>query len=270
MSLQRTRIETAMSKPVPLTDAEWEKVVDDLNALNMTEMLSTLAAVTDASKRKLLQDQAKLVLSTKCGWEGSWQRINFAFSVVNDKKITFYPNDLEADQADDARNFLTPSWPVRGSMAGRAMFDTINQAAVRAISEVNPASIALDAEFAGSLFASMGQFGFTKPARGDVEKVNGKWRLSSSSSIPVPPGTTKSGMYHTHGGGIGNTGAEVASGDDIMIMVAQKVFSFIGTPQGHIKKLTPNVLLYCGRSATARVQARDTQIAGSQIDQRSP
>jgi hypothetical protein len=50
-------------------------------------------------------------------------------------------------------------------------------------------------------------------------------------------------MYHTHGAGIANPGAELPSGDDIMIMRAQGVFSFIGTPNNHIKKFTPNALL---------------------------
>ena len=244
MSVERMRFESEIKKPSPnwgTTAAPYSGAIHDLNALNMTEMLATLNRVAPPRRPDVLAN-AEAVLKKGLGWTGSFDRIRFALDVVTNRKITWYPDDLPDDQADDARNFLESLLKSARTRAGSAVFDYANYAAIAAIEEINPLSVAVDAEYAGSIFESGGMFGFSKPRRGTVTRVGGKWTLSSDSSVPVPIGT-KVAMYHTHGGGIANAGAEFFSGDDIMVAIARKQMSYLGTPLGRVKKITPNDLL---------------------------
>ena len=78
-------------------------------------------------------------------------------------------------------------------------------------------------------------FGFTAAVQGGAK--------DSDPNVPVPPGTDSVGIYHTHGNGVNNSGAEVFSGDDIIICKKLGRFSYLGSPRGSIKKLIPSNLM---------------------------
>ena len=125
MSMQRAQFEAELRKAQP----DWPNPIDNLNALNMTEMLDTLNS-TAAAKRPDVLTKAEEIMRTQRGWTGSYERIKFASDALNDHKITWYPADLPDDQADDVRNFLQQFFRITNSRAGTAVFDTLDKAAI--------------------------------------------------------------------------------------------------------------------------------------------
>jgi Domain of unknown function (DUF4329) len=230
MSQQRDLFEAELRKPQP----NWEVVIDNLNALAMFEMLPALAPLT-AALRTQIAGKARSILETQRGWAGAGDRIDFAVDVVNDRKITSWSSTVPDNQVDDARDFLANLLRPANSNAGRTAFQNTDDAAIAAILEINPSSIAINREFSGTVFRRGGGFGFTPPVRGGA--------TDSNPNVPVPPGTVAVAMYHTHGNGVGHPGGEVFSGDDIFICKSMGRFSYLGTPSGRIKKLTPSALM---------------------------
>jgi hypothetical protein len=230
MSQQRDLFEAELRKPQP----NWEVAIDNLNALAMFEMLPALAPLTAALRTQIVS-MARSILETQRGWAGAADRIDFAVDVVNDRKITSWSGTVPDNQVDDARDFLANLLRPANSNAGRAAFRNLDDAAIAAILEINPSSIAINREFSGTVFQQGVSFGFTSPVRGGA--------TDSNPNVPVPAGTVAAAMYHTHGNGVRHPGGEVFSGDDIVICIRMRRFSYLGTPTGHIKKLTPSALM---------------------------
>jgi hypothetical protein len=230
MSLERSRFEAELRKDSP----DWTVAVDNLNALSMPEMLATLMNLSPAVRADVLK-QVFRILGSQRGWSASVNRIDFAMDVVSARKITSWAHDVLDAQVEDARNFLVNLLSPRSSQAERGAFSTPDAAAIAALVEINPVSIAINREFAGSIYKSGQNFGFTRPKRGNER--------DSDPDVPVPAGSKAVGNYHTHGNGVGNKGAEFPSGDDIMVMKRLRRLMYIGTPAGKIKKATPTEIL---------------------------
>lgn len=117
------------------------------------------------------------------------------------------------------------------SKAGR-IFPSEDEAAIAAIEEINPVSIARNIEFAGRIVERDTGFTFT-PARTLNLKDN---------SDPGPKIAGSIGSYHTHSGEFEATD-EVFSPSDKAKATLGKELSFFGTPRGRILKYTPIDLL---------------------------
>jgi hypothetical protein len=230
MSQQRDLFEAELRKPQP----NWDVAIDNLNALAMFEMLPALAPLTPALRTQVVSN-ARRILDTQRGWTGAADRIDFAVDVVNDRRLTSWSSGVPDNQVDDARDFLANLLRPANSGAGRTSFGNTDAAAIAAILEINPSSIAINREFSGTVFQRGASFGFTAPVRGGA--------TDSNPNVPVPPGTVAVAIYHTHGNGVGHPGGEVFSGDDIFICIKLGRFSYVGTPSGRIKKLTPSALM---------------------------
>jgi hypothetical protein len=230
MSQQRDLFEAELRKAQP----NWDVAIDNLNALAMFEMLPALTPLTPALRTQVVS-MARSILDTLRGWTGAADRIDFAADVVNDRRLTSWSNTVPDNQVDDARDFLANLLRPANSKAGRTAFVSTDDAAIAAILEINPSSIAINREFSGTVFQRGGSFGFTPPVRGGA--------TDSDPNVPVPPGTAAAAIYHTHGNGVGHPGGEVFSGDDIFICIKLGRFSYVGTPSGRVKKLTPSALM---------------------------
>lgn len=122
--------------------------------------------------------------------------------------------------------------PPSQSRAGMP-FATADAAAIAAIDEILPVSVNANWEFSGAIVKNKaGKFSFTYPET--LEEQN-----SSNSDPAIPFGTTRIGVYHTHGGSTGKNNSENFSPEDIIIANGKKVISYLGTPSGKIKKLVP-------------------------------
>lgn len=230
MSIQRTRFEEEVQKAQP----NWEAAIDNLSALAMFEMLPALATLQDTVRGRVLE-QARQILGLQRQWLGARDRIEFACDVVHDRRLTSWSRDLPEDQVEDARSFLITLLRPGKSRAKQTIFLNLDSAAIAAIEEINPTSIAINREFSGTVFQRGPSFGFTAPVRGGA--------TDSEPNVPVPPGTTPRAIYHTHGNGVKQAGAEVFSPDDMFICGRLGRFSYLGTPSNRIKKLIPSSLM---------------------------
>lgn len=227
MSVQRDRFAAEVAKPQP----DWETAVDNLG-LAMFEMLPALAAAQPVVRAEVVR-QARRILVTQRGWQGAFDRIDFAADVVNDWRLTSWPQSLPDAQVEDARNFLIDLLKPANSGAGRTLFPTADAAAIAAIDEISPTTNAIRIEFSGSIFQRGSSFSFTPPERGEA--------TSSNANVPVPAGTRRIGPYHTHPDV--NKNAENFSPEDLMICRSGQFIFYLGTPSGRIKKLIPPSLL---------------------------
>jgi len=235
MSDERDRFEAEVRRPQP----DWDTAIDKLSSLAMFEMLPSLTSLQPASRTEVVQ-QARRILASVRGWQGACDRIEFAADVITDQRLTSWPGSLPDEQVEDARNFLINLLRPASSQAGRAGFPNADAAGIAAIQEVNPISIAVKLEFSGSVF-QRGRgtfFGFTPPKKGET--------TASDPNVPVPAGTTKVAIYHTHGTGYQNSSAaESFSVEDREICKQQSkrsghlVFNYLGTPSGRILKFVP-------------------------------
>lgn len=234
MSAQRSTFESEVKGPSP----DWTKAIDNLNALAMFEMLPALAGLP-STLRKTVVSQAWKLLSVQRNWKGSYHRIDFAAEVVTDQKVNQNDSRAPAEQIEDATNFLITLLKPAKSKAVHSGFGSADDAAIAALQEIIPTTKAVGLEFAGSIFSLSGSFRFTAPKRGDA--------TGSESNVPVPPGTTALGMYHTHPAN--NANAENFSPPDLIICRGNPKLklpprvSYLGTPSGKIKKLIPPGLL---------------------------
>lgn len=228
MSRERDQFEAEVRKPRP----DWTVAIDRLNSLAMFEMLPALSGLNRDQLNDVL-GQARRILNTERHWYGAFDRVEFAAFVVVNQSV---PDNvsLPADQLDDARRFLLNRLRRSPSRAGTVAFPTMDTAAIAAIDEIGSASRAINREFSGSIFQRGASFSFTAPEQGGA--------TDSNPNVPVPHGTTVVASYHTHGNSQGG-GAELASGEDIMISIRLRRISYIGTPAGHIKKIIPRDLL---------------------------
>lgn len=233
MSVQRDRFEAEVRQPQP----NWETAIDNLSSLAMFEMLPTLANLQPASRTEVVR-QARRILASIRGWIGAFDRIEFATDVISDRRLTSWPGNLPDEQVDDARNFLINLLKPTTSQAGRARYPNADEAGIAAVQEVNPISIAIKLEFSGSVFQQGTFFGFTPSQKGEAQ--------ASDPNVPVPVGTTKVAIYHTHGTGHQNSSAaESFSIEDREICKQQSklyghlVFNYLGTPSGRILKFVP-------------------------------
>lgn len=127
--------------------------------------------------------------------------------------------------------------PPSQSRAGRS-FNTADAAAIAAIDEILPVSVNNNIEYSGAIVRnSAGKFLFTYAET--LEEPD-----ASNSDPRIPVGTKQIGLYHTHGGGgEGKNNSESFSPQDIIIANGKKIFSYLGTPSGRIKKIVPPALL---------------------------
>jgi len=148
---------------------------------------------------------------------------------------------LPKDQVDEVRRYVVAAALPKNSQAKVMAFASADAAAIRAIAEISPATAAARVEFSGSIYKSSG-IRFTPPKMGGAS--------GSEAAVPVPQGTTRVASYHTHPAN--NPNAENFSPEDIAIcrglkhgnvVLVAPVISYLGTPSGHVKKLTPPALL---------------------------
>lgn len=233
MTVQRDRFEGEVRRPQP----NWETAIDHLSSLAMFEMLQSLASLQAVLRDEVLR-QARRILASLRGWVGACDRIDFAIDVIKDRKLTSWPKDLPDEQVEDARNFLITLLRPSKSQAGRVTYRTADAAGIAAVQEVNPISIAVKAEFSGAVYQLGSFFSFTPPKKGEA--------TASDPNVPVPAGTTKVAIYHTHGAGYQNSSAaESFSIEDREISKQQSkrsgqlVFNYLGTPSGKVLKFIP-------------------------------
>jgi uncharacterized Zn-binding protein involved in type VI secretion len=85
-----------------------------------------------------------------------------------------------------------PAPPGPGQPSAQS-FASQEAAAIAALSEANPQSIAANQEYGGLIYRNAdGTYGYTVPSPGDGTSFN-------PSSVSAPPGATVVGDYHTHG-----------------------------------------------------------------------
>jgi hypothetical protein len=104
----------------------------------MFEILPALAPLTPALRTHVVSN-ARSILHKQRGWTGAADRIDFAADVVNDRRLTSWSSTVPDNQVDDARD-------------GRTAFVNTDGAAIAAILEINPTSIAINREFSGTVF----------------------------------------------------------------------------------------------------------------------
>jgi Domain of unknown function (DUF4329) len=234
MSTQRSTFEGE----VHAVDPNWNRALNNLNALSMSEMLDTLAGLPPDLRKKVLS-QAWHILSADRQWKGSYDRIDFAGEVVTDLRLGQGDTRAPPDQVETATNFLIARFKPAKSQALSIGFPTADAAAVAALKEILPTTNAVGLEFAGSIFSQGSSFRFTKPKRGEA--------TSSEANVPIPGGTKLVAMYHTHPSI--NPNASNFSPQDIIICRGNATLkipprvSYLGTPAGKVKKLTPPDLL---------------------------
>jgi hypothetical protein len=113
-------------------------------------------------------------------------------------------------------------------------FATANEAAIAAISEINPRSIRGSQEFGGTIYQSSNKrFSYTRPNPGGMSSV----RTDST----IPPGARDVGRYHTHGSTQNYTDEDFSDGpgEDLDKCHDRGTPSWVGTPKGAIKKAIP-------------------------------
>jgi hypothetical protein len=112
-------------------------------------------------------------------------------------------------------------------------FATPNEAAIAAISEINPRSIRESQEFGGTIYQRNGRFSYTTPNAGGGSSV-----VTASA---IPPGAKDVGRYHTHGSTQNYTDEDFSDGPkgDIKLCRDRGTPSWLGTPKGAIKKAIP-------------------------------
>lgn len=234
MSTQRTIFETEIKKPAP----DWIKAIDNLNALAMFEMLPSLDGL-NAELREEVVSQAWSILSVDRNWRGSYERIQFASEVVTNQQVNRKDTRVASEQITDAVNFLIAHLTPRPTKAVNFSFLKADEAAITALREIIPLTNAIGVEYAGSIYSQGGKYRFTRPQKGEA--------MSSPSNVPIPAGSTAIGTYHTHPNN--NPNSENFSPGDIAIARGNSAaglpprISYLGTPSGSIKKLTPPELL---------------------------
>lgn len=109
-------------------------------------------------------------------------------------------------------------------------FNTVDEAAIAAINEINPRSIAQNIEYGGRIYMKPdGKFSYTDAVQG------GPWSIDPGQH---PPGTNLAGTYHTHAGPFG--APYQFSKQDQIAARANMVPEYLGTPTGAIKKYSPS------------------------------
>jgi hypothetical protein len=111
-------------------------------------------------------------------------------------------------------------------------FSTADAAAIAAIQEINPTSIAKKWEYAGRIYQRAGKFFFTRATT----------LKSPDDSQAGPKITTNVGTYHTHAGAFAPTD-EIFSPKDLLKATFGKEYAYLGTPYQRIIKFTPIDLL---------------------------
>jgi uncharacterized protein DUF4329 len=238
MSVQRDRFEAELRKPSP----DWSVALNNLSALAMFEMLPTLEAVpvNGLITRQQVVDQATALFSNGISRPtGPEARITWAARVMTMMRLVPPPADLPTDQKQDAIDYLAAKLKPSTSDAGKRKFSSADAAGKAAVREINPFSIAIAKEFSGTVFRSGSWFAFTSPIGGEP--------TSSTPFVPIPAGTERTAIYHTHGAGISNsTAAESFSLEDREICKkaskdsGRLIFNYLGTPSGKIRKFIPN------------------------------
>lgn len=112
---------------------------------------------------------------------------------------------------------------------------TVDAAAISAINEINPTSIAQDTEYAGRIYGlPSGKYSYSAPVKGTQR---------SSTPPPPPPGSPNAGRYHTHGQQHPDQpSAEYFSNTDLYnAYYLENVPTYVGTPSGDIRRFIPHV-----------------------------
>jgi hypothetical protein len=215
------------------SDGNWAAPANALSGLAMFDMLPALAAIDPPARDRVLTASRSALV------RAAFERIEFAEDIVSSQAFTSSPYGLPEDQVEDARRYLLALLKPLSSQAKVTAFSSMNAAATRAIDEIKALTRAIKAEFAGSIYKQSGAYRFTPPEMGGLD-----W---SSSQVDVPNGTQWVATYHAHPAV--NRNAENFSPQDIAICRGVKdlrppLVSYLGTPTGRIKKLTPPALLH--------------------------
>lgn len=218
------------------TDGGVETAAHMLSGLAMFDILPALASLDGFTRDRVL-GKARTALAA-----GSFQRIQFAATVVTTLRVPTPPAGLPDDQVDDACRYLVGRLKPANSQAGLTSYSSMDAAAIQALDEIARLTSATQREFSGSIYKQGGAFKFTPAQMGGRD-----W---SSSEVPVPRGTQWVATYHTHPDVNPNAGN--FSPQDIMIgrgikkgnvVLRPPLVSYLGTPKRQIKKLTPPELL---------------------------
>ena len=215
----------------------WAEVAHALSGLAMFDVLPALDGIDKATRERVLQAGRSALAP------GAFRRIDFATLVVATKTLRKQPPDLPDAQVEDARRYLVNLLKPTASQAQFSAFSSIDAAATRAIDEIRVLTAAINTEFSGSIYKQGGAYKFTAAVMGGAD-----W---SPSHVPIPRGVELVASYHSHPPA--NANAENFSPQDIMIcrgikdssgnVIRLPVVMYVGTPSGHIKKLTPPALL---------------------------
>ena len=111
-------------------------------------------------------------------------------------------------------------------------FGSADAAAIAAIEEINPTSIANKWEYAGRLYTRHGKFFFTR-----ATTIRSPDNSDPGAIVPANVGT-----YHTHAGAFATTD-EIFSPYDMLKATMGRELSYVGTPYQRILKFTPVDLL---------------------------
>lgn len=215
----------------------WNGAFTNLNGLNMYDVLRALAGLPPSLLDELLKQ------ATNFWYPVNMPRIAFAATVVKQRKIPDQiPGDLqETGQVQDAKFFLAGKGQGGSQTPGPAttrsghLFPSSDEAAIAAIDEINPTSIANNWEYAGRILQNLGSmFLFTKAKTLKLD--------SYSDAGPKVPGYVNVGMYHTHAGGFHATDEEFSPQDKLKATLGKEL-SYLGTPRGKILRFIPIDLL---------------------------
>lgn len=118
-----------------------------------------------------------------------------------------------------------------GDDDGAPRFAARNDAAFSVMNQINPVSVRQNIEHGGWVYRNADNtFSHTRPVAGTVSSVN-----IGNPSTSVPPGTTASASYHTHGGPDPRFDNENFSPQDILSDRLAGVDGYLGTPAGFMK-----------------------------------
>ncbi len=128
---------------------------------------------------------------------------------------------------NDPGNKLDPT-----GLAPGDKYRTGSDAGYQAVKDINATSIKENLEYAGKIYInSNGTYSYTVPVRGEEHR---------SKPGPIPEGTKLAGRYHTHGADNDGYDDQNFSDADKDNSIRHKVPSFLGTPNGEVKKFDPN------------------------------
>ena len=127
---------------------------------------------------------------------------------------------------------LGPHVDSENTVSKQNIFKTQHEAVTEVSNKINPVSTVENIEYGGMIYKNGdGTYSYTEPVKGAIGGVN------PGGPNSVPPGTTASAYYHTHGAHDPEYDSENFSGADGDIGYADyyKIDGYVATPSGRLK-----------------------------------